>query len=260
MGRKVEKSGGNFCMANPSASARAYKLEGWEKSDFPIVCETCLGEDPAVRMIKAACDKECKICARPCTVFRWQPGRQARYKSTIICQMCARTKNVCQVCLFDLQYGLPVQVRDRFLESTKDAAALDGPLSRVNQDYMVNRQQGMPQEAAGFDKAAHPILSRLQRTAPYYNRNVARVCTFWLRGECTRGDSCPFRHEKDGHDPTLSNQKIKDRYYGINDPVANKILKRVEERNAAAGEGDGSTDDEAAAAAAPKPPAPKVVQ
>eukprot|EP01054_Gregarina_sp_Poly1_P001820 Gregarina_sp_Poly_1__1819@NODE_1472_length_4056_cov_103_411632_g975_i0_p4_GENE_NODE_1472_length_4056_cov_103_411632_g975_i0NODE_1472_length_4056_cov_103_411632_g975_i0_p4_ORF_typecomplete_len252_score20_91Torus/PF16131_5/2_9e10zf_CCCH_4/PF18345_1/4_4e08zfCCCH/PF00642_24/1_2e06zfCCCH_3/PF15663_5/5_8e03zfCCCH_3/PF15663_5/2_6e06zfCCCH_4/PF18044_1/7_1e06zfCCCH_2/PF14608_6/0_0044_NODE_1472_length_4056_cov_103_411632_g975_i032253980 len=220
-------------MANPSGTARSYHLEGWEKSDFPIVCETCLGEDPAVRMIKAPCDKECKICARPCTVFRWQPGRRARYKSTIICQMCARTKNVCQVCLFDLQYGLPVQVRDRFLESAKDTTALDVPLSRVNRDYMVNRQQGMQQEPAGFDKAAqeHPMLARLQRTAPYYNRNAARVCTFWLRGECSRGDSCPFRHEKDGHDPTLSNQKIKDRYYGINDPVANKILKKVEEKS-----------------------------
>eukprot|EP01053_Blabericola_migrator_P003280 Blabericola_migrator_1__3279@NODE_1966_length_3490_cov_103_728309_g1250_i0_p3_GENE_NODE_1966_length_3490_cov_103_728309_g1250_i0NODE_1966_length_3490_cov_103_728309_g1250_i0_p3_ORF_typecomplete_len226_score12_77Torus/PF16131_5/3_2e10zf_CCCH_4/PF18345_1/4_1e08zfCCCH_4/PF18044_1/5e06zfCCCH/PF00642_24/8e06zfCCCH_3/PF15663_5/1_8e04zfCCCH_3/PF15663_5/3_6e06zfCCCH_2/PF14608_6/0_015_NODE_1966_length_3490_cov_103_728309_g1250_i026953372 len=216
-------------MAHLNSTARSFKLEGWEKSDFPVVCETCLGADPAIRMIKAPCDKECKICARPCTVFRWQPGRQARYKSTIICQLCAKTKNVCQVCLFDLQYGLPVQVRDRFLEAVGgDPSAM--PLSRVNRDYQINRMQGLPDQPAGFDKAPlNPILARLQRTAPYYNRNAARVCTFWARGECTRGDACPFRHEKDGHDPTLSNQKIKDRYYGINDPVANKIIKRLED-------------------------------
>lgn len=37
-----------------------------------------------------------------------------------------------------------------------------------------------------------------------------------------------IRHEKptDPDDP-LADQNIKDRYYGINDPVANKLLKRA---------------------------------
>lgn len=37
-----------------------------------------------------------------------------------------------------------------------------------------------------------------------------------------------YRHEKptDPDDP-LADQNIKDRYYGINDPVANKLLKRA---------------------------------
>lgn len=41
---------------------------------------------------------------------RWKPGPKARYKCTVVCQQCARLKNVCQTCLFDLEYGLPVQV------------------------------------------------------------------------------------------------------------------------------------------------------
>lgn len=53
----------------------------------------------------------CHISNRPYTVFRWRPGNDARYKKTIICQEVAKAKNVCQVCLLDLQYNLPVQVR-----------------------------------------------------------------------------------------------------------------------------------------------------
>ena len=55
--------------------------------------------------------KECKVCSRPFTVFRWCPGAKMRFKKTEVCQTCAKLKNVCQTCLLDLQYGLPVQVR-----------------------------------------------------------------------------------------------------------------------------------------------------
>lgn len=41
-----------------------------------------------------------------------------RYKKTEICQTCSKLKNVCQVCILDLEYGLPVQVRDTTLNIT----------------------------------------------------------------------------------------------------------------------------------------------
>ena len=57
-------------------------------------------------------------------------------------------------------------------------------------------------------------------------RNQARICTFFVRGECKRGAECPYRHEMPTTGP-LSEQNIKDRYYGVNDPVANKIMERA---------------------------------
>lgn len=197
-------------------------------------------------MTRARCEKECKICARPCTGFRWQPGRTARYKTTIICQMCARVKNVCQVCLFDLQYGLPVQVRDKFLESEAANAgnALSVPTSRVNRNFAMSRLE-LETIEGGYDKnRVNPVLQRLARVQPYYKRNATRVCTFWLKGECNRGDSCPFRHEKDNHDPNLSAQKIKERYYGLNDPVANNILTKYQERQKTKDHGESLDDDD----------------
>ena len=58
-------------------------------------------------------------------------------------------------------------------------------------------------------------------------RNRAPICSFFVKGECKRGAECPYRHEM----PTtgdLANQNIKDRYFGVNDPVANKMLNRVD--------------------------------
>ena len=69
--------------------------QGWENSDFPILCETCLGDNPYVRMLKTNYGKECKICYRPFTSFRWKAGTKGRYKETMVCQTCAKLKNTC---------------------------------------------------------------------------------------------------------------------------------------------------------------------
>lgn len=74
------------------------------------------------------------------------------------------------------------------------------------------------------------MLTKLARKAPYYKRNRPHVCSFWVKGECKRGEECPYRHEapNDPEDP-LSNQNIRDRFYGTNDPVADKMFKRIAE-------------------------------
>lgn len=67
-------------------------------------------------------------------MFRWRPGRDARYKKSEICQTCSKLKNVCQVCLLDLEYGLPVQVRDTALSINSNDAI---PKSDVNREYFA---------------------------------------------------------------------------------------------------------------------------
>jgi len=203
--------------------------EGWEKATFPILCETCLGDNPYVRMQKEDYGVECKICVRPFTIFRWKAGTKGRYKATVICQQCARVKNVCQTCLFDLEYGLPVQVRDKFLEEAGgQKVAL--PESRVGRDYAL---QELQKDKDGNDlpygkTAAHPMLQRLARMQPYYKRNEARICSFYVKGQCNRGADCPFRHELP-QGGELANQKLRDRFHGENDPLAKKIMRRAEE-------------------------------
>jgi len=201
--------------------------EGWERGDFPIVCETCLGENPYVRMMKAEYDKECKICARPFTVFRWKPGHDARYKKTEICQTCAKVKNVCQTCLLDLEFGLPVQVRDA---ATGPSAIPESDVTREWLAAQAAKQiasgQAQYQTTHGRQEMRESLI-KLARTAPYYKRNQAHICSFFVKGECNRGASCPYRHELPTEDSELSQQNMKDRYYGTNDPVAKKILGKT---------------------------------
>jgi hypothetical protein len=37
------------------------------------------------------------------------------------------------------------------------------------------------------------LLAKLARTAPYYKRNRPHICSFWVKGECKRGEECPYR-------------------------------------------------------------------
>ncbi|CAM8913138.1 unnamed protein product [Rhodiola kirilowii] len=209
---------------------RDVEADGWERSDFPIICESCLGDNPYVRMTKADYDKECKICTRPFTVFRWRPGRDARFKKSEICQTCSKLKNVCQVCLLDLEYGLPVQVRDTALSiSSHDSI----PKSDVNREYFAEEHDRKARAGIDYDSSYGKVrpndtILKLQRTTPYYQRNRAHVCSFFVRGECTRGAECPYRHEMPVTGE-LSQQNIKDRYYGVNDPVALKLLNKAGE-------------------------------
>ncbi|KAJ3332600.1 RNA binding motif protein 22 [Blyttiomyces sp. JEL0837] len=149
-----------------------------------------------------------------------------RYKKTEICQTCAKIKNVCQTCVLDLEYGLPVQVRDSVL-NVQDGV----PKSDVNREYFIQKvegQLGATDTLVNYGKAdsvAKEALKKMARVEPYYKRNRAHICSFYVKGECKRGEECPYRHELPVEND-LSHQNIKDRYYGQNDPVAGKMLNR----------------------------------
>eukprot|EP00571_Detonula_confervacea_P016203 CAMPEP_0172297790 /NCGR_PEP_ID=MMETSP1058-20130122/686_1 /TAXON_ID=83371 /ORGANISM="Detonula confervacea, Strain CCMP 353" /LENGTH=422 /DNA_ID=CAMNT_0013006981 /DNA_START=111 /DNA_END=1376 /DNA_ORIENTATION=+ len=226
----------------------------WEETEFPLVCETCLGDNPYVRMTKEAHGKKCKICEIPFTVFAWQAGTRGRLKKVEICRTCARSKNVCQVCIYDLQYGLPVQVRDKILaeEGCKDALTAV-PQSDANRSWMTAQterdiEQGKAiQGCVPTNSAAAMKLQSMARMEPRYERNLPKMCSFFAKGECNRGSLCPFRHEmpKDRNDP-LAKQNTKDRFFGTNDPVAGGMMRRQKEKaekrraelKARGGEGD----------------------
>jgi pre-mRNA-splicing factor RBM22/SLT11 len=204
----------------------------WEDTEFPLACETCLGDNPYIRMTKEPFGKQCQVCERPFTVFAWQAGTKGRMKRVEICKSCAQAKNVCQVCIYDLQYGLPVKVRDKILKEHGSAGAITAvPQSMANRAwYTAQQERTLAQGGNSVGEANALAVAKLEEMAnmePRYERNMAKLCSFFAKGECNRGANCPFRHEmpRDRNDP-MAKQNTKNRFFGSSDPVANKILGR----------------------------------
>jgi len=200
------------------------------QDDFPQLCETCLGQNPYVRMVKLPFGhKLCKISNAPYQAFRWKAGPQGRNKETIISYAVACEKNICQTCLNDMKYGVPVGVRDRILSqassSSHDAIANGGigdgtgyeapviPNSLVGQRYYYEQQQALIDYGAGggtggaiaeglhnigavrqLDKFSRTIQAAEARNKTAF-RNLPKLCSFWLNGTCNRviRKTCPFR-------------------------------------------------------------------
>lgn len=78
---------------------------------------------------------------------------------------------------------------------------------------MLQARAGLDYESSYGKVRPNDTILKLQRTTPYYKRNRAHICSFYIRGECTRGAECPYRHEMPVTGE-LSQQNIKDRYYG----------------------------------------------
>mmetsp|Transcript_52365 Transcript_52365/g.87043 ORF Transcript_52365/g.87043 Transcript_52365/m.87043 type:complete len:294 (-) Transcript_52365:3-884(-) len=126
----------------------------------------------------------------------------------------------------DLQFTLPVQVRDSAILEKQEI-----PQSDVTREYYARQaDQMIASGELDWSGKIEPlqILKKVARTEPFYKRNQAHVCSFFVRGTCTRGETCPYRHEMpDEREEDLVKQNFKDRYYGTNDPVANRILSQL---------------------------------
>jgi pre-mRNA-splicing factor RBM22/SLT11 len=151
-----------------AAAATEGTSGGLDPNEFPILCETCLGENPFVRMTREPYGKACKVCDRPFTVYRWRPGPKARFKKTELCMTCAKLKNVCQTCVLDLQFGLPVQVRDAAMTAVGegDGGASLIPKEEVNAQFALEqaeRKLALDGPTASYGKVDKP--SELVRSA-----------------------------------------------------------------------------------------------
>ena len=98
-----------------------------------------------------------------------------------------------QVCLLDLDYNLPVQVRDTALGLTND----EEPQSDVGKEYQLHQRVKEGENGASDSSFAearpNDMLLRLQRTTPYYKVRVlcAHVCGLHTRAHTHHTHTTP---------------------------------------------------------------------
>ncbi|KAE9411719.1 hypothetical protein Angca_005506, partial [Angiostrongylus cantonensis] len=95
--------------------------------------------------------------------------------------------------------GLPVQVRDAALQIADNL-----PRQGANRDFFLQNAERAFANTDGTtligalanvgESAGTEMLKRLARTAPYYKRNAPHICSFYVKGECKRGEECPYRY------------------------------------------------------------------
>lgn len=159
--------------------------------EFPMLCETCLGPNPYIRMVKLAPGaKLCKISGKAYQAFRWKPAG-GRQKETIISYSVASDRNICQVCLNDMKYGVPAGVRDK-LEAAESAG-----LIRQTPEGLILTEDGKKSDSAIAMtlESLKKGQEQQQRQGQVAFRNLAKLCSFWVLGTCNRvvNGSCPFR-------------------------------------------------------------------
>ena len=138
----------------------------------------------------------------------------------------AKERNICQTCLNDMKFGLPVGVRDSILKQ-EESTQIALPRSNVGQKYFYEQQAQIAESSGGLKSRNIPcinilttcmdivcmisidtgtdITSELANVAPTRQldkfsrmmqvseakskvafRNLPKLCSFWLNGTCTR--------------------------------------------------------------------------
>ncbi len=161
-------------------------------------------------------NKLCKISGLPYQGFRWKAGTGGRFKETVISFPIAKEKDICQACLNDLKFGLPVGVRDTVVAENqrkrKLAEATLPSLPSSSSGYQYSQELTNPflsgsEETQEFlqekdNLTASRQLQQFSKTSSSASnsnstafRNLPKLCTFWLNNQCRRVETgrCPFR-------------------------------------------------------------------
>ena len=75
----------------------------------------------------------------------------------------------------------------------------EAPSSDINREYYAQNMDGKLDgnksllDSGRAQSAGKEMLKQLAMTDPYYKRNRPKICSFFVKGGCNRGNECPYR-------------------------------------------------------------------
>lgn len=115
-----------------------------ESQQNPQICEKCLGSgDDEVRMNQIPNGATCKICTLPYTLYHFkQDHRSADIIKTMICTNCAKQRNVCQCCMLDMTWHIPIQLRDQLISMVSGSKTVTEEAKNVMMKRFLAMKEG----------------------------------------------------------------------------------------------------------------------
>lgn len=146
-------------MTNTRSASRGTPSNPCRMSTEFSICSHCIdGTQKLIRQVNGA---ECTLCTRPFTVMRWNVAESTKTKKTLLCMTCATTKRCCQVCLLDIDYHIPTDIRDTALKMAGldhyVVAGSDRTANREKKQLLAEKQQAQP----AVNPDAHALLQQL---------------------------------------------------------------------------------------------------
>ena len=167
-------------------------------------------------MTKERYGSDCKVCLKPYCTYRWWPSADSRVRQTVLCYTCAKAKNLCQGCILDVDYSIPVSIRNSILNVKNET-----PKQHANREFLLAStarsvlNQSSFAELGNFDDET---IQKMNNAGTQYHQissknNQRLICSFYAKGKCNRGEKCPYRHTLEISTPQTL-QAFRDKYYG----------------------------------------------
>ncbi|KAI5960081.1 SLT11 [Candida pseudojiufengensis] len=139
-----------------------------------VICTRCLGDSRFIKMTKHENGEECKQCTRPFTVYKFRnQSISSKPLNTIICETCAKARGSCQICLLDMEYGIPIELRDTALKMAglDPISILKTSKNREVKAIMADKLERSFEKKDSNDMKAKELLSKLAEKFKEQNTN-----------------------------------------------------------------------------------------
>ncbi|ELP89606.1 pre-mRNA-splicing factor SLT11, putative [Entamoeba invadens IP1] len=144
------------------------------RTEYPMICNDCLPKEKYIKMVRCRKGAACKLCERPFDVYRWHMADSNRQKKTEICLDCAKTKNLCQCCVMDLEFNIPYYVRDAALAQVNAEVTTTSAVDAKNTRWMLDsaKERLAIEGKSDFDKIDQEKAANLLIKKHNYQSNV----------------------------------------------------------------------------------------